>query len=68
MERMRWKRSSGAPAIRLIFDPVVGAPETKELFTRSVTLAFTHPGIYPYTVFKGGGKWPWPIRGEIVVK
>ncbi|MGH7369878.1 MAG: hypothetical protein ACREIN_03220 [Candidatus Methylomirabilaceae bacterium] len=67
-EPVTWINASGAPAVRLIFEPLVGAPESNPLFTSSVTLMFSYPGVYPYAVFKGGGKWAWPTRGKIVVK
>ena len=65
-EQVTWLNVSGTPVARLLFDAVVGAPEATSFFTSSVTLAFSRPGVYPYTALVGGRAWP--LRGTIAVK
>ena len=65
-EEVTWINASGAPAVRVVFDGVSGAPENSGLFTSSVSRSFSHPGDYPYTAFVGARALP--IRGMIVVR
>lgn len=65
-EQVTWINASGIPVVRVVFDTVAGAPEGTALFTSSLTLPFSRPGVYPYTAFVGGKALP--VRGKIVVK
>ncbi len=65
-EQVTWTNVSGTPVARLVFDAGAGAPEATGLFTSSVTVSFSRPGVYRYTAYVGGRAWP--IRGQVVVK
>lgn len=65
-EQVTWINASGIPVVRVVFDTVAEAPDVKGFFTSSVTLPFSHPGVFPYTAFVGGKALP--VRGKIVVK
>lgn len=64
-EQVTWINTSGTPVARVVFDELPGAPTDSGLFTSSVTLTFSRPGVYPYTALVGARA---PVRGKIVVK
>lgn len=65
-DEVTWVNAAGSHVIHLDFESPPESHAYHMLFTSSTTLQFSHPGVYPYTVYVGSQALSH--RGKIVVK